>query len=531
MPGIRGVIMHRQPRVRPVMAAISAAVTLVGLCAAASPATAAPRSAPRPSSVSCQLGNGVKHVISLVFDNVHFFRDNPNVPSDLEQMPHLLNFLKSNGTVLSNTHTPLIAHTADDSLTIYTGLYGDRHGQPVSNSYKTYNPDGSTDPAGSFAYWTDPVYDTASTPTPGHDTTPTMVYSPTVPANGPADRQTPAPWVPFTRAGCTVGDFSTANMVLENTRLDLPHVFGASSPEVAQYNADSDPFKEAETADYVGVGLHCAQGAAICADAQGVKYGQNQPSPTAVADRLPTEPGGYSGYQALFGARYVAPQLGQGTPSLTHHGYPVTDANGFLTDINGVTIRDPFTGQPGFSGFSPTAAQSLAYLADMQENGVPVTYGYISDIHERKAGQAGCTTATAVSTGYAVGPGDSCYVSTAQAYDHAFAKFFDRLSKDGITTQNTLFLISAEENDQFAGANVGRAIQPTPAGCDGVTCRASTTPARSANCRQTSTPSSPARPARRHRSTSSRRAPQSMSTASPARPIRRCASCSATQPR
>jgi hypothetical protein len=105
----------------------------------------------------------------------------------------------------------------------------------------------------------------------------------------------------------------------------------------------------------------------------------------------------------------------------------------------------------------------------MQENGVPVTYGYISDIHERKAGQSGCTTATAVSTGYAVGPGDSCYVSTAQAYDQAFAKFFDRLSKDGITAQNTAFLISAEENDQFAGANVGRAVQPTPAGCDGVT--------------------------------------------------------------
>ena len=34
---------------------------------------------------------------------------------------------------------------------------------------------------------------------------------------------------------------------------------------------------------------------------------------------------------------------------------------------------------------------------------------------------------------------------------------------------NTEFVISAEENDQFAGANVGRATQPTPAGCDGVT--------------------------------------------------------------
>ena len=49
-----------------------------------------PTAAAAPPSSACQLGNGVKHVISLVFDNVHFFRDNPNVPSDLEQMPHLL---------------------------------------------------------------------------------------------------------------------------------------------------------------------------------------------------------------------------------------------------------------------------------------------------------------------------------------------------------------------------------------------------------------------------------------------------------
>src|SRR5262245_42483455 len=113
---------------------------------------------------SCNLGNGVSHVINIVFDNVHFSRDNPNVPSDLEQMPHLLDFLKSKGTVFSNTHTPLIAHTADDSLSIYTGLYGDRHGQPVSNSYKTYNPDGPTDPATSFTYWTSPIIDTKTNP-------------------------------------------------------------------------------------------------------------------------------------------------------------------------------------------------------------------------------------------------------------------------------------------------------------------------------------------------------------------------------
>jgi hypothetical protein len=447
-----------------------ATAVLVGAFALGVPATTGSAQA-SSAAPSCQLDNGVKHVVSLVFDNVHFSRDNPNVPSDLEQMPHLLSFLKQYGTVFSNSHTPLIAHTADDSLTIYTGLYGDRHGQAVSNSYKTYNPDGTTDPAGSFAYWTSPVYDTANPPTAGHDTSPSMAYSPTVPTSTThsTDRQTPAPWVPFTRAGCSVGDFSTANMVLENTKLDLSSVFGPSSPEVAQLNADPDSFKDAEQADYIGIALHCAKHDAICADATGVKFGQTTPTHTAAPDLLPTEPGGYHGYQALFGDRYLAPQLGQGTPNLTHNGYPVTDANGNLTDIDGQPLIGAFTSQPGFPGFSPTASQTLGYLADLQESGVPVTYGYISDIHERKAGTSGCTTADATATGRPIGPGDSCYVGNAARYDAAFAKFFDRLAKDGITPANTEFVISAEENDQFAGANVGRATAPTPAGCDGVT--------------------------------------------------------------
>ena len=445
-------------------------VAVIAASGVAAVASAPIASAANPDN-GCNLGKGVKHVVSLVFDNVHFFRDNPNVPSDLEQMPNLLNFLKSNGTLLSNVHTPLIAHTADDSLTIYTGLYGDRHGQPLSNSYKTYNPDGTTDPATSFAYWNAPVSDTAFPgPTPGHDTTPSMVYSATVPATpGATDKQTPAPWVPFTRAGCTVGDFSTANMVLENVPRDLPAVFGANSPEVAQANADPSSFKDSETTDYIGVAVHCAHGDAMCANAQGVKFDQTTPSPTAVADSLPTEPGGYNGFQALFGARYVAPQIGTGTPSVTHNGYPVTDVNGNLTDLDGTAITNSFAAnRPGFPGFNPTATQTLAYLADMQESGIPVTYGYISDLHERKPGTSGCTTASATATGFALGSGDKCYVDNAKAYDAAFGKFFDRLRKDGITPQNTEFVIGAEENDQMAAANVGRAVEPFPAGCDGV---------------------------------------------------------------
>ena len=410
---------------------------------------------------SCHLGNGVQHVINIVFDNVHFSRDNPNVPSDLEQMPHLLNFLKQNGTVFSNSHTPMIAHTADDSLSIYTGLYGDRHGQPLTNSYKTYNPDASTDPATSFTYWTSPIIDTKPTVPVANtvDTTPSMVYSDTVPASGPSNRVTPAPWVPFTRAGCTVGDFSTANMVLENAAVDVPTVFGAGSPEAVQTAADGNSFKDAEVAQYIGEAIHCAKGDTTCASQSRV-----------VDDKLQTEPGGYNGFQALFGAKYIAPAIGGGPNHFNSNGYRVTDANGNLVDLNGNTLSEPFGGGPGFPGFSPTATQSLAVMADMQEAGIPVTYGYISDLHEKKADtRTGCTSATAASAGKPIGPGDSCYVSNAQHYDQAFQTFFTRLAADGITPANTLYVISSEENDQFAGANATRASKPTPAGCDGVT--------------------------------------------------------------
>src|SRR3954464_1795385 len=415
---------------------------------------AAPRTTEAATTTSCHLGNGVQHVINIVFDNVHFSRDNPNVPSDLEQMPHLLNFLKTYGTVFSNSHTPLIAHTADDSLSIYTGRYGDRHGQPLTNSYKVYNPDGSTDPATSFTYWTSPIIDTKTNPPAPNpvDTTPSMAY-----AGGGV---TPAPWVPFTRAGCTVGNFSTANMVLENAAVDVPTVFGPNSPEAMETASNPDNFKDIQVAEYIGEAVHCARGAAICAD-----------SSRPLDDVLPTEPRGYHGYKALFGAKYIAPAIGGGPDHFSDSGYRVTDSNGNLVDLDGHTIAEPFTGTPGFSGFNPTATQSLAVLADMQEAGIPVTYGYISDLHEKKSDtRIGCTTtANSATAGRPVGPGDSCYVTNAQHYDHAFQTFFQRLQADGITPANTLFVISSEENDQFAGANVGRAIQPTPAGCDGVT--------------------------------------------------------------
>src|SRR5262245_59961104 len=334
------------------LAGITVAALAVPGLAVGGLASAPAAAAATQAAGGCSLGNGVKHVVEITFDNVHFFRDNPNVPSDLELMPHLRQFLESNGTILSNMHTPLIAHTANDSLTLYSGLYGDRHGQGLSNSYKSYHPDGSTEPDGSFTYWTSPVFNSATKAASTTDSSPSMVYAAKAPANGNAPNKTaPAPWVPFTRAGCTVGDFSTANMVLENTSPDIPTVFGAGSPEAQETAANPDPFKGIQTARYIGEAIHCAQGATICSS-------QSRP----VTASLPTEPGGYNGYQALFGAKYIAPAIGGGA-DIFHNGHRVTDDKGNLVDLDGNTLQEPFTHEPGFTGFSPVAKEPLAVIA------------------------------------------------------------------------------------------------------------------------------------------------------------------------
>lgn len=363
------------------------------------------------SSNSCKLGNGVQHVIYIQFDNTHLTRDNPNIPSDLEQMPNLLHFIENNGTMLSQQHTPLIAHTATDILTSLTGVYGDRHGVPVANSFRYFNPNGTTNPGVSFAYWTDPIYDySTSTPT---DTTYNMLTAQGLNA--------PAPWVPYTRAGCNVGGVGTANIELENIATDIPTVFGANSPQ--EQEVQSNPNKA--TADFVGIGIHCAQGNALCSSAN-----------NGVADNLPDEPGGYNGYQMLMGHEYVAPQI---------------SPNGPLTDLNGNVIQDSNgnVGFPGFDGMS--ASVSLSYVAAMQEHGVPVTYAYISDAHDNHSSDT------------AFGPGQAGYVAQLKAYDEAFGKFFARLAHDGINSSNTLFVFTADEGDHFVGG------APSSANCDGVT--------------------------------------------------------------
>src|SRR5215472_15330783 len=102
------------------LAAVAGAGLLVAVTGAGATGTSAVAGA-RPTCNLQSQGNRIQHVINIVFDNVHLTRDDPNVPSDLEQMPNLLHFIENNGTLLGNHHTPLISHTADDIITGITG--------------------------------------------------------------------------------------------------------------------------------------------------------------------------------------------------------------------------------------------------------------------------------------------------------------------------------------------------------------------------------------------------------------------------
>ncbi|MGH3201044.1 MAG: hypothetical protein ACRDP5_03165 [Streptosporangiaceae bacterium] len=372
-----------------------------------------------PASTTCTLGaNGrsVKHVIYIQFDNVHYTRDNPNVPSDLQQMPNLLNFITGNGTLISHEHTPLIAHTADDIVTSETGLYGGDQGVPIANEYNYYTPSGSTDTAGSFAYWTDPVVDyNTTTSAPVGDSDYTLVS-----AQG---KNAPAPWVPYTRAGCDFGSVAAADTELENTLPDIPLVYGANSAEAIQ--AENPKLANKAEADFMGLSVHCAHGSAICAASQG-----------GVADLLPDEPGGYSGYNALFGNKFIQ---------------PVISPSGPVRDLNGNVIKDP-TGDIGFPGYNGLIGPvGLAYTLDMQTHGIPVTFTYLSDVHD------------SWTTGAGLGPGTATYESQLTTENEAFGTFFADLAAAGITKANTLFVITADEGDHFVGSS------STPASCNGVT--------------------------------------------------------------
>jgi hypothetical protein len=368
------------------------------------------------ANAQCQLNSRsgkIKHVVYVEFDNVHFTRDNPNVPSDLEQMPHLLNFIKQKGTFDTGDHAVLISHTANDILTTQTGLYSDHDGIFIGNSFGVFGPGNTGQFPSSFFYWTDLVSDIKSTT---NDNTFALTT--------PDGNNVPAPWVPFTRAGCDVGAFSTANIVLERAPFDVIKVFGAGSPEATDPNM---------TNNYIGAAIHCAKGSALCSTAN-----------RGVADTLPDEPGvpyGGPDYQALFGLKYILPVLNAPAGILPYTVGASSD---------GVPIT-------GFSqlNFDPTPAQTLAVVETMLKQGIPVVFAYIADAHDNQEGP----TLSAEKT---FGPGEAPYVTQLQHFDAAFNTFFTNLKNAGIDETNTLFIFTPDEGDHFVGTTA------TPANCDGV---------------------------------------------------------------
>jgi hypothetical protein len=405
-----------------------AAILAVGLSTGVTATPAVAHEDTKHTQSACHLGSEdarIKHVVYLQFDNTHYLRDNSSVASDLQQMPHLLNFLTANGTLFTNDHTILISHTAGGILSTMTGLYPDRQGITVSNSYAYQPPTKIPTFSSAFKYWTDLVDDSTGV----RDPLPNMITD--------GQKTTPAPWAPFTRAGCDFGAVSLANIELENTGTgqfgDMSEAFGTGSPEwndaVASNAAPSGTALRAKAlTDYVGIAIHCGQGGGICAG-NATNVANSRP------DSLPDEPGTYLGYQALFGAKYVNPAI--------NHG------NNYVNNMSGAPVTDPF-GQPGFPGFDGAlATNTLGYLAQMQESGIPITYGYISDVHDNHT--SAFPAPFNPSFPRASGPGESDSVAQLKAYDDAFQQFFDRLAADGINKGNTMFVVTVDEGDRYAG--------------------------------------------------------------------------------
>ena len=124
---------------------------------------------------------------------------------------------------------------------------------------------------------------------------------------------------------------------------------------------------------------------------------------TRRAIRCRTSPAGYVGYKCLVRREVRQSQRSRAArpPSATSTAAPSWTAGG----------------NPGFPGFDGmTAANTLGYVAQMQEAGIPVTFAYISDVHDSHAGFG------------AYGPGEAGYVAALRSYDDAFGKFVTRLA-------------------------------------------------------------------------------------------------------
>src|SRR5262249_35177312 len=145
----------------------------------------------------------------------------------------------------------------------------------------------------------------------------------------------PAPWVPFTRAGCDVGAFSVANIEFENVPPDIGTVFGTDSQQFKKAtdtlnnNPNDNVFahqqaRQSINTDWLGVAVHCAQGSPLCS------------GPNGAPDLLPDEPGlPYTNFNALYGNINVAPVICVEASKKNLAACDANNASGHVRDVFG----------------------------------------------------------------------------------------------------------------------------------------------------------------------------------------------------
>ena len=178
--------------------------------------------------------------------------------------------------------------------------------------------------------------------------------------------------------------------------------------------------------------------------------------------RCPTRPAATPGSRALFGAKYVNPAINHGNVVRQRHRR---------------RSRSP-TRSASAASRASTGCSRRTRSARSRRCRRPAS-------RSRSATSPTPTTSTAspATIHHAYGPGEAGYVQQLKDYDTAFGKFFTRLQNDGITKDNTLFVVTVEEGDHFAGT------APDDAACDGVThararTRTATSPRSTATCKR-----------------------------------------------